>query len=43
MIRIQNYINGELVAPNSENYFDNINPATGKKYALVPDSDDSDI
>ena len=43
MIRIQNYINGELIAPNSENYFDNINPATGKKYALVPDSDDSDI
>lgn len=43
MIRIQNYINGELVAPNSKKYFDNINPATGKKYALVPDSDDSDI
>ncbi len=43
MIKIQNYINGELIEPNSGLYLDNINPATGKKYALTPDSDYSDI
>jgi aminomuconate-semialdehyde/2-hydroxymuconate-6-semialdehyde dehydrogenase len=43
MIKIQNYINGELIPPKSGEYFDSINPATGKIYAEVPDSDDSDI
>jgi len=43
MIKIQNYINGKLVAPLSGKYIDNINPATGKIYALTPDSDKADI
>ena len=43
MQRIQNYINGELTAPVSNQYFDNINPATGKVYSQIPDSDASDV
>ncbi len=43
MMKIQNYINGELVAPLSGKYLNNINPATGKIYALIPDSDLTDI
>ncbi|MBC7428894.1 MAG: aldehyde dehydrogenase [Bacteriovorax sp.] len=40
---ILNYINGELVAPESNLYLDNINPATGKVYSKVPSSASSDI
>ena len=43
MIKIENYIGGELVAPVSENYLDNFDPATGEVYSLIPDSDESDI
>ena len=43
MQKIQNYINGKLVAPNSGQYLDNIEPATGKVYSLIPDSDETDI
>lgn len=43
MLKIQNYINGELVAPHSNQYIDNVNPAEGKVYSLVPDSDDRDV
>ena len=43
MLKIHNYINGELIEPKSGNYFDNINPAEGKVYSLVPDSDTSDV
>jgi len=43
MIRIQNYIAGELVSPESQAYLDNIEPATGKVYSQIPDSDQSDI
>jgi len=43
MQKIANYINGELVAPNSANYLDNYNPANGEVYSLIPDSDKSDI
>lgn len=43
MKKIQNYINGELIAPLSENYIDNYNPATGKVYSLIPDSELADI
>jgi hypothetical protein len=39
MIKILNYINGELVGPNSGAYIDNYNPAVGRVYSLVPDSD----
>lgn len=43
MEKILNYINGELKAPVSGNYFENINPATGKAYSLIPDSDEKDV
>jgi len=43
MKKIKNYINGILVEPNSNNYFDNYSPVTGKKYSLIPDSDIIDI
>ena len=43
MQKIQNYINGELVAPTNANYLDNINPSEGVVYSLIPDSDKSDI
>lgn len=43
MQKIQNYINGELVAPLSNQYIDNINPATGKVYSYIPDSDERDV
>ena len=40
---IKNYINGKLVAPISNNYFDNYNPATGEVYSYIPDSDERDV
>ncbi len=43
MQKIQNYINGELVAPKSGLYLDNYNPAEGKVYSLIPDSDANDV
>lgn len=43
MLKIQNYINGELKAPASGKYLDNYDPAEGKVYSLIPDSDSQDI
>ena len=43
MQRIDNYINGELKAPVSGEYLDNYNPAEGKVYSVIADSDDSDV
>jgi aminomuconate-semialdehyde/2-hydroxymuconate-6-semialdehyde dehydrogenase len=43
MEKISNYINGELVAPVSGKYIDNINPAEGTVYSLIPDSDEKDV
>ena len=43
MTHIQNYINGELVAPKSGNYLDNFNPAKGEVYSYIPDSAADDI
>ncbi len=43
MQKIQNYINGELVGPQSGQYLDNYNPAEGKIYSFIPDSDASDV
>ena len=40
---IKNYINGELIEPVSEKYFDNFDPAIGEAYGIVPDSDERDI
>ena len=41
--RIANYIAGDLQAPLSGKYLDNINPATGEVYSQIPDSDIKDI
>lgn len=43
MKKILNYINGRLTEPLSKNYIENSNPATGKAYSLVPDSDGEDV
>lgn len=43
MQHLSNYINGNLVAPLSGKYIDNYNPATGKIYSLIPDSDENDV
>jgi aminomuconate-semialdehyde/2-hydroxymuconate-6-semialdehyde dehydrogenase len=43
MDKIQNYIDGALVAPLKGNYIDNYNPSTGKVYSLIPDSDEEDV
>lgn len=40
---LQNYINGELLAPVSCEYLNNYQPATGEIYSHIPDSDDRDI
>src|SRR4051794_6355653 len=41
--RIDNFIAGQFVRPAAGKYLDNIEPATGKPYSLVPDSDSSDV
>ncbi|MDX1627358.1 MAG: aldehyde dehydrogenase [Fulvivirga sp.] len=43
MKKIQNYINGELVDPLSGKFIDNYNPAEGKVYSQIPDSDKKDV
>ncbi|MCC6370945.1 MAG: aldehyde dehydrogenase [Bacteroidia bacterium] len=43
MQHIKNYINGQLVEPVSKSYLDNYNPATGKVYSYIPDSDEKDV
>lgn len=40
---IYNYINGELVEAISKSYIDNFEPATGKVYSKIPDSDENDV
>ncbi|WP_395373761.1 aldehyde dehydrogenase [Marinicella sp. W31] len=42
-VDIQNYINGELMAPFNEHYLDNIEPATGQIYGRIPNSDATDL
>jgi len=43
MTTIENYIDGKLVAPISDKYLDNFNPALGEIYSLIPDSDERDV
>lgn len=43
MYKIQNYIDGEFKAPHTGKYIDNINPAIGQVYSLIPDSDQQDV
>jgi aminomuconate-semialdehyde/2-hydroxymuconate-6-semialdehyde dehydrogenase len=43
MTRIRNFIGGQFVEPVGGKYLDNIEPATGKPYSLVADSDAHDV
>ena len=43
MLRIENYIGGELVQPASGAYLDNFDPSTGEVYSPMADSDDRDV
>ena len=43
MEKILNYINGKLTGPVNDGWFENINPATGKAYSLIPDSGPEDV
>jgi aminomuconate-semialdehyde/2-hydroxymuconate-6-semialdehyde dehydrogenase len=40
---LKNYINGELVEPVSKEYLENYEPATGKIYSYLPNSDARDV
>lgn len=40
---LENYIGGNLIAPLSGNFIDNINPATGEIYGQIPDSNQKDV
>src|ERR1051326_4856245 len=42
-LKIHNFINGKFVEPLGGQYLDNIEPATGKPYSLVPDSEARDV
>ena len=41
--KIRNFIGGEFAAPAGGKYLENIEPATGRPYSLVPDSDATDV
>ncbi|MDA9261866.1 aldehyde dehydrogenase [Flavobacteriales bacterium] len=43
MITIENYINGELVAPVEGKYIDNYNPSKGEVYSQIPNSQKEDV
>lgn len=43
MIKIKNFINGQFQDPKSGSYIDNYEPATGKVYGSVPNSDENDV
>lgn len=41
--KLQNFIDGKFVDPRNGQYLDSFNPATGKAFLLVPDSDAEDV
>jgi aminomuconate-semialdehyde/2-hydroxymuconate-6-semialdehyde dehydrogenase len=43
MEQILNYIGGQLQKPLADKWLDNYEPATGKVYSQIPDSDASDV
>lgn len=43
MLELRNYINGEFSEPISKSYLENIEPAIGKVYSHIPDSDERDV
>src|SRR5689334_14600328 len=40
---LENYIGGDLIAPLSGKFIDNINPATGEVWGQIPDSNEKDV
>ena len=42
-MNIENYIGGTLTSPESGQYLDNTDPATGEVYSQIPDSDERDV
>src|SRR4030095_14285623 len=42
-VKIRNFIDGQFVEPVGGKYLDNIEPATGKSYSQVADSDNRDV
>ena len=43
MEKIQNFINGAYCPPANGQYIDNVEPATGQVYCMIPNSDDKDV
>ena len=43
MLKIENFIDGHFTPPVGGQYLDNVDPATGKVYSLVADSERSDV
>ena len=43
LVGIRNFMGGEFVEPISGRYLDNVEPATGKSYSQVADSDARDV
>lgn len=43
MEKILNYIDGELTPASNGKWIDNVNPAEGKVYSQIPDSDGKDV
>jgi aminomuconate-semialdehyde/2-hydroxymuconate-6-semialdehyde dehydrogenase len=43
MEKILNYIGGKLLEPQSNQYIDNYEPATGSVYSQIPNSDEKDV
>lgn len=41
--QLENYIGGKFLPPQNKTYIDNINPSTGKKYGLIPNSSEADV
>ncbi|MFM7729764.1 MAG: aldehyde dehydrogenase family protein [Flavobacteriales bacterium] len=41
--RIQNYIDGQHLDSLSGEFFDNIDPSTGKSYSTIPNSNAQDV
>jgi aminomuconate-semialdehyde/2-hydroxymuconate-6-semialdehyde dehydrogenase len=43
MEKLKNYIGGELAPPAGDRWIGNVEPATGKVYSWIPDSDERDV
>lgn len=43
MESLKNFVGGEFIAPVNGNYIDNYEPATGKVYCQIPNSDAADV